>query len=378
MKKRFKIIFKPVLIVLLSVLLVLLWNNRKNFSPDNVLGWIHDSVLKIGNGSGFPYQIVGNKINRENFKVVNGNVLSVSDTSFIALNKSAKEIANRQHSFGSPILKYNGSKVLIYNLYGNGYQIESLSKTISRGNTENNIITAAIADNGMCGFITESNGYFCEMNVISEDGKDKIYKYFFSESYMTSMDFSEDGKNVAVVGYSAENGTIKSVLYVFDYSSESPKIKMEFVENALIEVQYLSNGDILVVGDSYLAFINPKSEKESIFSYEDKVLTAFDVNKIDGVVFSLSSSNDGNMCSIQAVNLDRKKLFEIDSKIKISDISYKSGNVMALSYGSVTKYNDKGVKIGEQNVKSDAKAIEMFSANGAYVLGTSEIRKIKF
>lgn len=355
---------------------VLLWNKKESFLPDNLLGFVQDSFVNLGKGNGFPYKLVSEKISKNNFKVLDGDVIAVSDTSFLSLNQTAKELANRQHSFSLPTMRYSGSKILIYNLCGNGYQIESRSKSIAKRNTENNILSGAIANDGTYGFITESSGYFCEMVIYAKNGVDKRYKFYFSEYYMTKMDFSSNGKRVAVIGSSAENGRIKSVLYVFQYDKSEPVLKLEFPGEALLDVAYLSNGCIAIIGDNMASIVDTRNGKRKDHSYDDKTLTAFEINKDDGMIFSLSPSNDGNMCRVYRVDDGGKQVCDIEVGVDVSDISYRSGNISILSGDKIIKYDLSGKKCSEIEVGNDAKGIEMFSSNGVYVLCTGEIRKI--
>lgn len=364
-------------VVCCSVLVVVIWNKKEKFLPNNVLGAVQDSFLRLGSGNGFPYEVVGEKINRGNFKALDGDVIAVSDTCFFSLSKSAKELARRQHSFSLPVMRNNGNKILIYNLYGPGYQIESRAKTVAKGTTENNIICGAIASNGTYGFITESSGYFCEMTIYESNGIDKKYKFYFSEFYMIKMDFSSDGENIVAIGYSAEKGKIKSALYVFELGKRDPKLKLDFLGSEIIDVSYLENGKVAVVGDNLVSIVDTRTGERKDQLYENKVLTAFKINKYDGIIFSLSSSNDGSMNRVYRVNENGKQVCDIDIEDKVSDISCKSGSIAVLSYRKVFRYDSSGKRCNEVEVKNDAKSIEMFSTNGAYILGTSEIRKIE-
>ena len=55
---------------------------------------------------------------------------------FTLYNDSAKELAQRQHSFSSPVLRTDGSLAVVYHQEGTGIRIESASETLTSRNLE--------------------------------------------------------------------------------------------------------------------------------------------------------------------------------------------------------------------------------------------------
>ena len=374
-KKATKIVF----ILIISFFTVLIYINRHKLAPDQILNAIEDDFSSIGKGPGFPCNIIGNEVKNKNFQMLDNDLAFVSDTSFICLNKSAKEITNRQHSFLNPILKVNGNKALIYNLHGTGIKIESKSKNIYNKPTDRNILAAGIAQSGIFGTVTETNGYFGELNIFSKNGQKNYYKYFFADHYINDIALSENGMSASTVGFTSEKGGIVSSLYVFDYSKEEPKLKLDYPGTMLFEVNYISNGKIVAIGDNLISFVNLLTGSKKDYSYEGKNLAAFDVNKKEGVFLALSSSESGTDCEL--VFLNKKGEVEgspIKTQQKVFSLSYQFGQLAALSYGKVTVYNHSGETLKTFEVKSDSRAITLFSSNGLYSLGLTEINKIYF
>lgn len=148
-------VYKILLILIICVLGLFVWFNRDNLTPSNVAEWVQDRVVGLGVGDGFPTPITGSSVAAGNFISVNQEAFVVSNTALTVLNSTAKGLVSRQHSFSKPVMRVRNSRVLIYNLGGTGYQIESYSKTAVKTNTDQNILTGDIASNGRYALITQ-------------------------------------------------------------------------------------------------------------------------------------------------------------------------------------------------------------------------------
>ena len=372
----YKKILRVILILFICSICILLAFNIKNLGPGNVLEFINDKFLGAGRGPGYPVNITGTLVENNNFKVLNKDAVMVTDTSFVALNNTGKEIANRQHSFSDPIMKSDFNKFLIYNLGTDSIQIETESKNIYKGNVDGNIITGAISQSGVYALVTECKGYFGQMTVYSKDN-DVKYKYYFSESYITDISLSSDGKHAALAGVCSNNGGIKSVIYIFDFESEKPKCTFEYEDNIMLSINYLSNGNVVSVGDNLTTFINVYKGQKNDFVYDEKSVTCFDTKNDSGIALCLSPISDCKESDIIVFDKDGKQLSNIHTDLKIRSVSFLNDKVLALSSNMLYKYDFKGNKKGEYTVGNDVKRVDMITNNLAYALCINSIDKIE-
>lgn len=374
---KIKTVIRLATIILICVVFVLLWTNRYVLAPDNIGIWIRDSISSIGSGSGYPCSICGINVDAKNIKMMGSDLVYLSDTSFIAMNNSAKEMSNRQHSMNLPVLKASGNRAIAYNLGEKGFQIETKSKNLYKGNAENDIISGDISQNGEYGLLTEQSGYFGEMDIFSKSNNGK-YKYCFSQHYVNEISMGHNGKYAAVSGTSAKDGVLKSVVYVFDFKNDKPKLIMEYNDNVILSVKCLSNGNIAVVGDKMFSIINANKEKKYDYNYDDRHLTAFDINPEKGIALSLSKTSDGRGCDILRFDIGGTKLNDIVTELKINSISYNGDVCAAFSAGEIYVYGHYGNLRGTWKAGNNIKNIVLSSSKTAYTLGTTEIGFIRF
>lgn len=369
---------RALIILFLSFLCVMVFLNREKFSPDYVGVFLEDMFVHMQSGEGYPYKINGNKINNGNFKSINKDVFVLSDTSFVCLNKSAKEMNSKRHRYQNPMLKISDNRSIIYDIGGKYIEINSKSKTLHTAALDNNIISAAISSHGIYSVVTESKGFLGQLTVYSKDGDNVYYKYNFADHYITDVAISENGKSTAVCGCTAQNGSMVSTVYVFDYKNEKPKVKLDYNDNMMIQIEYLSNGNIVAIGDKLISVINPRNGTSKDYDYSNKTLISFDINKNDGILLALSLSEDGNNTTMVLINKSGKVENTFETKNNIKSVNFKHRKIAALSYGNLYIYNLSGNKLKTIEVGNETRKVNLFSSRGAYLLGATEIKKIRF
>lgn len=375
-KKLFKDIRNLFFIFGFTFLFLILWVNRVNLSPANATLYIKGKFCSLGMGQGFPYKFDGTKIATENLKVHDGNIFALSDTSFEIINSSGKLVRRVKHKFSNPCLKISGVRQLIYDIGGKNFKIESCSESLYGKETNKEIITAAISDSGVYSLVTRSVTHIAELTVYNKNNIEK-YKYSFSDSYVTDMILSADGKEGLVSTISAQNGEIVSTIYILDFKSETPKAQFKLENNIVSKVEYMSNGKIIAIGDKYMSFINTKTKTPDNYFYNDKILKFYEINKEYGVYCCMSSSDDKSNDDLIFINSSGKKNYEITSPENLTNVSWRKDKIVGLSSDKIISLNENGKINGYIKTKHHDKKIILLPGSNAYVLRSETIDKIK-
>ena len=375
-----KALRRTLLILAVCAVFLLVWVNRENLAPDRVVSWVEDQFLGMSVGEGYPTGIVGSQVLDGNVQMMDDDLAVLSDTSLVVLNDTAKELINRQHSFGLPAMKVGGTNVLVYNLGGKGIQLESKAKSLYKATLSENVLTGAIAPNGVYAVVTESQGYMSALSVYSAQYSTKmeddlLYQYYFSEYYITDVALSSDGKTAAAVGIASNAGAIQSALYLFHFDKEEPSVFLEFTDNLLIDVEFLNNGNLAVVGNNGMAVVTAGGDKKEV-QFDRKTLATFCINPSGGVVLALSNTEDGRDCELILVDESGAEKSRAQTNSKIISVDYRGNIIAALHDGIIDVYTLDGKMKGSENAGNDAKVVKLASEQKAYVLGISEIRLV--
>lgn len=367
-------VYKIILILILCVLGMMVWFNRANLTPSNVLEWAQNGVVGMGIGDGYPVKIAGSTVSVGNFKSVNKEAVMVSDTALTVLNSTAKEIISRQHSFSRAVMKTTGSRTLIYNIGGKGYQLESQSKTLEKTNGQQNILAGALAGNGRYALVTECDGYFGQLTAYTADNMPQSH-YWFSEYYPTAAALNQDGAKAAVTAVSAKDGALTSAIYLLNLNSEKTVDPFAvYTDNIMLDVSYCDDGTVVAVGDKLTAVINANQRTKNNFDYQGLQLASYCVDT-SRTVLGLTPYKDSASSKIVVLDKSGKAEATISLKKSVQSVSLYGDTVAALADGQVDFYSaTTGSSFGSCSAGSDAKAIALRDESSVYILGVSEVR----
>lgn len=369
-------VYRVILILALSVLAVLGWMNRDNLAPSAVLEWVQGRVVGMGVGDGYPHSITGTSVQPKNFLSYDKNVYFAGDTAFTVLNSTAKELASRQHSLSSPVLKLGGGRALLYNLGGKGCQVESLGRTVSKFNASGNVVAGSVARQGGYALLTEADGYCGELTTYTAGGRERFH-YWFSDYYPTAVALSPDGSRAAVAGVNAKEGQIVSAVYLLDLNSGKAQEPLAvYPGNLLFDAAWDGDGAVAVFGDRASVLVDAGSGKKTEYGYGGRQLSAYCSNE-NGVVFGLSSYEGSSDSGLVVLNRAGGRVLSERLSGEIRSVSAFGVTAAALCGGRVYFYTALPAgPAGSADAGGDAKAVALRDEKSAYVLGVSEIRLI--
>ena len=329
-------------------------------------------VLKINTGSGFPEDIVGNTVAKNNSAYFDGCYAYISDTSFTVLNTTAGEEVSLQHSYASPAFKCASGKAITYDIGGYDYSVVSINGDSFNKKCENKIYCADISSNGVYGVVTSTSGYMSEASFYNSDGK-FIYSYKMSEYYISALSIDSSGNYCAAAGVSTNGGKLISCVYILDFSKQEPVHKYVFENNTIFDIKYIDNNTVACIGDSEAYVINLRNDDYSVYSYSGKIITACTLTNKNGIVLSLSSSIDGKNCSLVRIDTSGNVAYETKTEYYITDVSSYSNTTFAYAKGNIYAYSPDGTQIHSCKCGNDTKSIVALSDKSVYTAGISQI-----
>lgn len=363
-----------VCIAIVAGLVVFAFSNRDKLTWDNISTWWTYDVL--GNaGNGFPVNIVGSEVASSNIAVEQGRVAYASDTSFVTLNSTGGEVSNIQLRYSKPVMKSSGNKYLTYGLGGTGFQIQSFDEKLYTGEESENIFTGDIASNGVYCLVTEGNGYLSSLYVYNKSNN-RIFKYSFSEYYITSVALNSDGSCGVACGIISEGGAVKTAVYLLDFSKEEPNSIYTINGDSIIDCEYLGDNRVALIGQSASYIIKEGNENYVTNSYEDRTLANYCFNTdTQTYTVALSRSGDGRSCALLQYNSNGDNKCDIDTDYSAESISSYKGVIGILDDNVVYSYNLDGKQRASHSVGTGSKKIILINDNEVCVLSANQIRQ---
>ncbi|MCQ2513775.1 MAG: DUF5711 family protein [Ruminococcus sp.] len=355
-------------------LIVFAFANRQNLTWDNISAWWTYDVLGTA-GGGYPVNIVGSQVSAENITVSQNRTAYASDTSFVTLNNTGNEIANLQLKYSTPVMKSSGTRFLTYGLNDKRYQIFDIESERYSGEAEANIYTGDISSSGVYCLVTDGNGYLSVLYAFDKNNN-RIYKYSFSEFYITSVSVNSDGTGCIACGISSSEGAVTSGVYILDFGKETPVNTYRIADDSIISCKYLGNRYSAIGQNAQYVFKN-NSDKYVTNSYKDRTLTNFCYNTdTNTCMVALSKSGDGRSCMLVEYNSNGDERFTVDTNYGAESIATYKGVVAVLSDNMIYTFNSDGRQLYASNAGTGSKKLILASENTAYVLSVNQIRKI--
>lgn len=366
-------IIKIIVILLVAGIAVFCWLNRENLHPETVLDWIQEKIAGNGIGDGYPAPIVGSVVEKSNFLSSNGEMVMVSDTHLTVMNDSAKELLSRQHSFTNPVLKRSGTRMLIYNLGGKNYQVESYAETLKKDSLQAKIFAGAISSDGTYALLTEEEGYFGMITVYTPENKEQ-FRYRFSSIYPSAVAVDGTYKKAVVAGVNAKDGALLSSIYVLGLNESAAQEPIAQYEDTLFfDGIICPDGTIVMVGDTRTVVI-PAGESPKEYTYSAGCLTSYSLGETMTAlcVLPYEGAPGGDLILLDhSGNVSHK----IGLQHEMESVSIFGNTAAVLGNGMVEAFSiTEGASVGTASSGTDAVAIALRNESSVYILGVSEIR----
>ncbi len=362
-----------VCIALATGLIVFAFANRDKLTWENISTWWTYDVL--GNaGNGYPVNLVGSEVTSGNFTVNQGHVAYASDTSFVTLNSTGSEVSNLQLRYSKPVMKSADNRFLTYGLGDTEYQIHDFDSKLYSGNADERIYTGDIASNGVYCLVTEGNGYLTVLFAYDKNNN-RIYKYSFSEYYITSVAINNDGTGCVACGITSDNGGIKTGVYVLDFKKEDPVSVYEIADDSVIDCKYLSDSRAALIGQAASYIVKIGDKNYTVNSYDDRTLANYCFNPdTSSYAVALSRNGDGRSCAVLEYTDGGEKLCSVDTEYSAESLSMYKGIMAVLDGNTAYVYNTDGDLLYSCNTGTGSKKIVLTSDSTAYVLSVNQVR----
>lgn len=350
--------------------------NRENIlTPELTSIWLKDIFTFPKRDTTFPLNISGSKTLAQNFELVNGNIVLVSDTSYMCFNKNGSLISESPHTYSKPVLKTCEDKILIYDLNHEELQIGFKSNLIEKIKCKNKILSASVSKNGMYTVASLLPNGNCNLEVFKVLRKEPILSKQFAQEYITDVVLSKNGKIVAMVSNALESGEVTSKIRVLNTKDGTEKFNLNSKNNMMFFIDFISSKNILALGDKTLAVVNAQSGKRKDYNFENKKITAFTTNKDTGFALALSSSESGNDGEILLFNKNGDLKNTIKTNLKISALSYVNNVIAALAFDKIYFFETSNSNKPNAEIAcgNGVKNIKLISNKKVFVFNTNKI-----
>lgn len=357
------IVIVGVVLIVSAVLQILL--------PAGIIQTAKNLVSLVGTGN-YPITVSGGEV--LSVDTQNNYYYLLTDTHISAYSSGGKVLFSRQHGFDKPILVTSKGKALIYNQGGQQYSVFDLNGKFQNFDTEEKIITAAIADNGNYAVATYSNSYASAVTVFSKRNK-QIYEWYSAEDTVNNIALSSTGKKLAVSSFNSSSGLFKSKVNVINFKTATPEFSQEYENRYIYGLSATHKFGFSVIKSNGVDFIKWSNHAKTEYTDDYKITYFRHCGSSVVCVFNRDSDMTDNKIVIFNSKGDVKE--SVNYKGVINDIRVKGSNIYCINDSTVSVLDFEG------NVKFTAEygyggsGITVISANVVAVVTDIEIQRVK-
>lgn len=324
-------------------------------------------------GDGFPHKINSSSV--RHMDVLNGNLFIVTDEKTISLDTTAKQVKGTQHTYSNPDLKINGGKAILFNRNDNRYRVENRTETLFTGETpeEEKIITCAIGSSGNIAIATLAESSTSKLTVLNKNYNEEVFVWNCAHDSIVAVSLSPNGKLVAVAVLGARDGEIYSKVSIFNFQYSTPVAEFEYPGTAMLDINFATNDNVVVIGDNKASFIK-NLEKEESLNYGTSALSAYTFSEDGDTVLVLSEHGSTNSEALTCYNSSFSVDFEEKYTSNVKSLYAADDKVAVLLDDRALVYRGNGNLYKEY--EADVSAISIFNVGrNTYIYSIGEIVK---
>ena len=334
-------------LVLAAVLLIaLFWRNRVDWSFSNIAQCASDAPAMSGTGGGFPATVSGGGITQID-ELADG-VAVLSDTSFTVYNSSSKEAASRAHFMSSPAMNAAGRYAVLIDVGGKHYRLETISKTLVNGTTDNNLLSCAASRNGRFALVmqggAQSSGMISTVEVYDRNGE-WLHRWSSSDCYVTGAALSADGKYLAMCGLSAKGGIFESVVIVQKVGAEGDLARYTRSDNVYFSLGYTSTGTLFAIGSKVVLSVSDYSGESSEYALDGEPAAA-DIDYDSGAAVYTTQVAESDSGSLVVFDTYGQVRYKNDIPLYGVAVSLSESGCCVLGRGELRGYRLDGGLLG--------------------------------
>ncbi len=217
-----------------------------NFTIDNS-GYTDDEIttgefpLKIANGTNYKTCVMGDKL------------MVLTDTRRYLFSPSGETFKVESHAYSNPIMKSDGSRVLMYEQNGTSLRMDSKRGTLYEKKTDNPIYLASAGSRGYSAVVTQSDQYVCELHVFDISG-DEIYFRGCTQRVMDVV-FRNDCNGCYVIMLNVAEGNLVSEVMSINFENSEEEWKIGNIVTCPVSVHVSEDDKLILFGDDmYVCF----------------------------------------------------------------------------------------------------------------------------
>lgn len=269
---------------------------------------------------------------------VGDGLLVASDVRLELFDGEGRELSSLSRNFPEVLCAVSGDYALAYSQSGNGACVLGPEGKYHDLSLPGNILGGDVADCGSSVFLTQEQGFKGSVTVYSPEGEGS-YRVYLGDGYPLDADISRDGKELAVLSMNGSGCRVS----VYTMDREEVAYQWDGEEALYFELEYLEDGNILLLSTEEAVILSGKGSLLSRYSFAGEYLKDFAVG--DGfVTLVLGKHRTGSAARVVNLEESGNILGMLDVTAEVEGLSV-SQQRLCVRFSDRTAVYDRSMKL---------------------------------
>ncbi len=330
-----------------------------------------NTVLSVDESISGDYTVFGDDIL---FTTKNGLCLYSMDGKLIHTN-NYDEISTVISKFANPVVRVSGEVITAFDKEGRELVIFNNKRVINKAETEYNIQTVKVFNNGGFAAITADAGAKNQMILFGKTGK-KEFVWHSGGDNIVDAAVTDDGNTIAVLSAELVSGALNTKVLFFKKGEAEPYATKKYDNVLITNINFTKGTNLTAISDSAIYYINGAGEEKNCYSFNGKFLSAFKLIDNGSCILNFSSISDSsNHTEIVSKNGKLKGSYNSDKTVK--SIDYKNNNILLVHENTADIISMRGNRIRSINYGREVEDMLFIGRNKILIVGKSEVKIIR-
>lgn len=339
-KRSRKAFLKRLLMLLLAIAVVFAAVISIRYAETlDLQGFLSDLVASFGSGGGFPVDFPGNTAH--NMEQIGSDIAVLTDSSLYIYNGTAKQVRNVQHNYVNPVAKIAGNRVLLYDVSGYNFRIDSKSKTLYERKLDNKLIAADYASGGRYAILSEAQRYLSQL-VVYEKDYTELFTWYSRDNYATGVDLTDDGRYAAVSALTTSGGMIRSSVIRFSVNSGEELFRAQFDDALICAVRQISKDRTCVVLDDRVSVLSADGSASITYSFYGRTLLAYEIGSGGQVALLFAVDGSLEKTDLVVLDSDAAEIFSLSRLSGVQDFAFSGSQLLLCDSAGMRAFDRNG------------------------------------
>ncbi|MCL2200743.1 MAG: DUF5711 family protein [Oscillospiraceae bacterium] len=294
------------------------------------------------------------------FADMDGHIAAAGVLGVQVLDYMGNETLRENFRMDRPAIVTNGSRGIAFDIGGNAVRVFESGRVLSSFDTSGIIVSASINRNGWFTVNTQEGGGRRGMSTVFNDRGTAVFRANLASGYAFVSALSPDSRNLAVLNLTDAGSRIPRFLGM---NQAEPSSVFVLDNTLIVDMHYLSNGNLLALSTQSLLVIDRGGEMRVIYEFDGHRLGGFILDD-DIILLNLLDYGVGQSGRLLILNERGNIRAERPTTREIISMSY-GGGFLAVMTGDGIEFFDTGLNV----LPNTASGMSMAGINRVLALG---------